>query len=312
VEPGGESFVALEPGRGCLERPVHADESARELPVADHGVRKDDVLREAGLVVAGEIDEVSPVENHQTSGPGLRVDRCAGVCIGWVPGDELARLDQSSFASPARAHRLPSDDAEHVFAARFHRVPRRLSGHQQDAVIVDRAPHPHPLGCHSTRLATARTFKTSGVAARYRRLVAITPHIVVRGADQAARFYRDAFAAEELSRIPTPDGRLMSVQLRIGGGLLHLADEFPELGVLAPPSLGGTPVVLALEVADAEAVFAQAVAAGAAVRQPLQETFWGDLHGQLDDPFGHRWNVGQHLRDVPHDEIVAAAAKAFS
>jgi PhnB protein len=142
--------------------------------------------------------------------------------------------------------------------------------------------------------------------------VAITPHIVVRGADQAARFYRDAFAAEELSRIPTPDGRLMSVQLRIGGGLLHLADEFPELGVLAPPSLGGTPVVLALEVADAEAVFAQAVAAGAAVRQPLQETFWGDLHGQLDDPFGHRWNVGRHLRDVPHDEIVAAAAKAFS
>jgi PhnB protein len=142
--------------------------------------------------------------------------------------------------------------------------------------------------------------------------VAITPHIVVRGADQAAQFYRDAFAAEELSRIPTPDGRLMSVQLLIGGGLLHLADEFPELGVLAPPSLGGTPVVLALEVADAEAVFARAVAAGAAVRQPLQEMFWGDLHGQLDDPFGHRWNVGQHLRDVPHDEIVAAAAKAFS
>ena len=101
----------------------------------------------------------------------------------------------------------------------------------------------------------------------------------------------------------------MSVQLRIADGLLHLADEFPEMGVLAPPSIGGTAVVLALEVSDAEAVFAQAVAAGAQVRQPLQDTFWGDRHGQLDDPFGHRWNVAQHLRDVPHDEVVAAAAR---
>jgi PhnB protein len=138
----------------------------------------------------------------------------------------------------------------------------------------------------------------------------LAPHIVVQGADRAAAFYRDAFGAEEVSRIPTPDGRLMSVEMRVGGGSLHLADEFPELGVLAPPSLGGTPVVLALEVEDAESVFAGAVAAGATVRQPLQEMFWGDLHGQLDDPFGHRWNVSQHVRDVTHEEIVAAAARA--
>lgn len=139
----------------------------------------------------------------------------------------------------------------------------------------------------------------------------ITPHIVVQGAEQAAAFYRDAFGAEEISRIPVPDGRLMSVQLRIAGGMLHLADEFPEMGVLAPPSFGGTPVVLALEVDDAEAVFAQGVTAGAEVRQPLADMFWGDRHGQLDDPFGHRWNISQHVRDVPHDELVAAAARAF-
>jgi PhnB protein len=102
------------------------------------------------------------------------------------------------------------------------------------------------------------------------------------------------------------------LQLGIGDGILHLADEFPEMGVLAPPSIGGTAVVLELNVADAERVFAQAVAAGADVRQPLTDMFWGDLHGQLDDPFGHRWNVSQHLRDVPHDEIVAAAAQAFA
>jgi PhnB protein len=142
--------------------------------------------------------------------------------------------------------------------------------------------------------------------------MSITPHIVVRGAARAADFYRDAFGAEELSRVPIPDGRLMSVQVRIAGGLLHLADEFPEIGVLAPPSIGGTPVVLALDVADAEAVFARAVAAGALIRQPLADMFWGDRHGQLEDPFGHRWNIAQHLRDVPHDEVVAAAAQAFA
>lgn len=139
----------------------------------------------------------------------------------------------------------------------------------------------------------------------------IVPHIVVQGAEGAAAFYAEAFGAEEISRIPVPDGRLMSIQLRIGGGMLHLADEFPEMGVLAPPTIGGTPVVLALEVDDAETVFARAVAAGATVRQPLADMFWGDRHGQLDDPFGHRWNIGQHLRDVPQDDIVAAAAEVF-
>jgi uncharacterized glyoxalase superfamily protein PhnB len=139
----------------------------------------------------------------------------------------------------------------------------------------------------------------------------IVPHIVVQGAERAAAFYAAAFGAEEVSRIPVPDGRLMSIQLRIGGGLLHIADEFPEMGVLAPPTIGGTPVVLALEADDAEAVFARAVAAGATVRQPLADMFWGDRHGQLDDPFGHRWNVGQHLRDMLQEDIVAAAARAF-
>jgi PhnB protein len=140
----------------------------------------------------------------------------------------------------------------------------------------------------------------------------ITAHIVVRDAEQAGAFYREAFGAEEIDRIPLPDGRLMSLQLRIGDSTLHVADEFPEMGVLAPPSIGGTAVVLALDVSDAEAQFAQALAAGAEVRQPLADQFWGDRHGQLDDPFGHRWNVSQHVRDVPHDEIVAAAAKLFS
>lgn len=140
----------------------------------------------------------------------------------------------------------------------------------------------------------------------------INPHIVVQGAERAAVFYSEAFDAQEVSRIPTPDGRLMSVVLQVGATQLHLADEFPEMGVLAPPTVGGTAVVLGLDVEDAEAVFAQAVAAGATVRQPVAEMFWGAKHGQLEDPFGHRWNVAQHVRDVPQEEIVGAAAKLFS
>jgi PhnB protein len=140
----------------------------------------------------------------------------------------------------------------------------------------------------------------------------ISAHIVVQDAESAVAYYHQAFGAEELDRIPTPDGRLMSVQLKIGDATLHLADEFPEMGVLAPPSVGGTPVVLALEVDNADAVFDQAIAAGGTVRQPVSDTFWGDRHGQLEDPFGHRWNIDQHVRDVPHDEVVAAVAQAFS
>ena len=89
----------------------------------------------------------------------------------------------------------------------------------------------------------------------------------------------------------------MSVQLRIGDGLLHLADE-SGVGVLAPPSIGGTPVVLAPRFPTPR-LFTQAVAAGATVRQPLQEVFWGDLHGQLDDLFGNRWNVGHICATCP-------------
>jgi PhnB protein len=140
----------------------------------------------------------------------------------------------------------------------------------------------------------------------------ITAHIVVNGADAAARFYTRAFGAEEIERIPTPDGRLMSVQLRIGDSVLHVSDEFPEMGVVGPPSLGGSPVVLALDVPDADEAFERALGAGAAVRQPLGDMFWGERHGQLEDPFGHRWNISQHLRDVPHDEVAAAAAQLFS
>jgi PhnB protein len=139
----------------------------------------------------------------------------------------------------------------------------------------------------------------------------IVPHIVVQGADRAAAFYAEAFGAEEVSRIPVPDGRLMSVQLMIGGGLLHLADEFPEMGVLAPPTIGGTPVVLALETDDAAAVFGRAVAGVAAVRHQPAAILGGDGLWQSVEAVWMRWPFGLLQRVVPQVCIGSAAAGMF-
>ena len=140
---------------------------------------------------------------------------------------------------------------------------------------------------------------------------AITPHIVVRDAARAAEWYASALGAEEAGRIDVPGGKLMQVELRFGDSTVMLADEFPEMGVLSPLSIGGTATVLHLVVADVDAVWQRAVDAGAEIRQPLGDTFWGERYGQIVDPFGHRWGLAQHLRDVPRDEIQRAATALF-
>ena len=137
----------------------------------------------------------------------------------------------------------------------------------------------------------------------------ISAHLVVRDAAGAAEWYASALGAEERGRIPVPDGRLMQVELRFGESQVMLADEFPEMGVLSP--LGGTATVLHLECEDVDAVWERAVAAGAEVRQPLAEMFWGERYGQIVDPFGHRWGLAQRVRDVPQDEIARAAWELF-
>jgi len=103
----------------------------------------------------------------------------------------------------------------------------------------------------------------------------------------------------------------MSVELTIGDSSLHVGSEFPQFGIVSPLSIGGTATVLQIETADADALWARALEAGAEARSELSDQFWGERHGQLDDPFGHRWNVAQRLREVPHEEIVAAAAQVF-
>ena len=140
----------------------------------------------------------------------------------------------------------------------------------------------------------------------------ITPHVVVPDAAEAADWYERAFGAREPSRVPLPGGKVMTTVMRIGESTVHLGSEFPQAGILSPLSIGGTATVLQINTEDADALWEQAIAAGASVHHPLANQFWGERQGQLTDPFGHRWNIAQHIRQVSDEEIAAAAAAAFA
>jgi PhnB protein len=152
---------------------------------------------------------------------------------------------------------------------------------------------------------------TESVAKTPEGMHTITPHIVVSDATAATDWYKRVLGAEERSRIEVPGGKLMQVELWFGDSAVMLADEFPELGVLSPLSVGGTATVLHLYTNGVEALWKRAVDAGAEVRQPLQDVFWGERYGQITDPFGHRWGLAQHLRSVPREEIADAVAAMF-
>lgn len=137
----------------------------------------------------------------------------------------------------------------------------------------------------------------------------ITPHLICAGAADAIAFYTKAFGAVELSRLPGAGGKLMHAAVRIGDSTLMLVDEMPEWGALGPKSLKGSPVTIHLYVEDVDASVAKAVAAGAKATMPVADMFWGDRYGQLEDPFGHRWSVATHQRDVGVDEMREAMAK---
>ena len=139
----------------------------------------------------------------------------------------------------------------------------------------------------------------------------VSAHIVVPDAAEASAWYARAFGARELSRVPLPGDRVMTVEVAIGDSVVHVGSEFPEMGILSPLAIGGTATVLQIDTPDADGRWRRALDAGAEPRGELADAFWGERHGQLADPFGHRWNVAQRIRDVPHDEIVAAAAAIF-
>ena len=140
----------------------------------------------------------------------------------------------------------------------------------------------------------------------------VMPYLIVDGASEAIDFYSSVLGASERMRMAAPQNRVGHAELSIGDSVIMLADESPDMGVLGPKTVGGTPVTLHVYVEDVDSVFDRAVAAGGKALRPVEDRFYGDRSGQFEDPFGHRWDVATHVEDVPPDEMSKRAEAAMS
>lgn len=131
----------------------------------------------------------------------------------------------------------------------------------------------------------------------------ITPYLIIKGAADAIEFYKKAFNAKELFRMPKPDGRIGHAEIKIGDSLIMLADEFPEMDALSPTTIGNTATSFMLYVEDVDAIAKQAIAAGAHVLKPVADQFYGDRNGMFADPFGHKWCIGTRKENLTEEEI---------
>jgi PhnB protein len=137
----------------------------------------------------------------------------------------------------------------------------------------------------------------------------VTPYLICKNAAKAIEFYKAAFGAKELFRMPGPGGKVMHAEIKIGDSPVMLADEMPEMGATSPETLRGTPVGLMIYVEDVDSRFKQAIAAGAKEIRPVIDQFYGDRSGTLMDPFGHKWTIGTHKEDVSSEEMQRRMAK---
>jgi PhnB protein len=131
----------------------------------------------------------------------------------------------------------------------------------------------------------------------------LTPFLTVRDAVRAIEFYKQAFGAEERGVMKGPDGKVMHAELKIGDSIIMLSDEFPDYGALSPQSIGGSAMGLHIYLDGVDAAFERAVKAGAEVEMPVMDQFWGDRYGKLKDPFGHKWSIGTHVKDLSMDDM---------
>jgi PhnB protein len=131
----------------------------------------------------------------------------------------------------------------------------------------------------------------------------VYPYLRVRDAGRALDFYKQAFGAEELFRLTEPSGRIGHAELKIGGTTLMLADEYPEMNIVGPQTLGGTSFSIHLHVDNADAWIERAVAAGATVLRPAADAFYGERSGSVRDPFGHEWLLGHQVEEVSTEEM---------
>jgi PhnB protein len=141
---------------------------------------------------------------------------------------------------------------------------------------------------------------------------AITPYLTVKNAADAIEFYKRGFGARERVRMPTPDGKVAHAELQIADSIFMLGEECPEHKSVSPQTLDGSPVGLALYVENVDEAFKRAVNAGASVKEPVDDKFWGDRSGSLTDPFGHNWMLLTHVEDVSPQEMKKRMAEAFS
>ena len=156
---------------------------------------------------------------------------------------------------------------------------------------------------------TSKAKKVSPVPKGYH---TATPYLVCRGAAEAIEFYKKAFGARELLRMPMPDGRVAHAEIQIGDSRVMLGDESPEQGARAPQTVGGTPVHIFLYLKDVDKTFAQATGAGATVEMPPMDMFWGDRYCKVQDPFGHKWNMATHIEDLTPKEMARRGAEFMS
>jgi len=141
----------------------------------------------------------------------------------------------------------------------------------------------------------------------------ITPYLIIKGAAQAIEYYKKVFGATETVRMNGPDGKVGHAELKIGDSRIMLADENPSMGQghVSAASIGASPVSLYLYIPDVDQVFERAVAAGAKILKPVQDQFYGDRSGFIQDPFGHLWGVATHVEDVAPKEMAERAKKAM-
>jgi PhnB protein len=137
----------------------------------------------------------------------------------------------------------------------------------------------------------------------------ITPYLIIKGAADGIEFYKRVFGATELMRMAGPDGRIGHAEIKIGDSAVMLADEHPEMGYRSPQSLGGTAVSMMLYVDRVDEVFKRAIETGAKELRPVEDQFYGDRSGTLNDPFGHTWTIATHMEDIPPEEMRKRAEK---
>ncbi|HKG90888.1 MAG TPA: VOC family protein [Gemmatimonadaceae bacterium] len=140
----------------------------------------------------------------------------------------------------------------------------------------------------------------------------VTPSLIVRGAAEAIEFYQRAFDAKEVSRFTGPDGKVMHAEIQVGDSRIMLGDENPAWGTLSPLSTNGNPSSLHVYVENADASYERALRAGAKVRYPIEDAFWGDRYGKVTDPFGHDWGIATRVKDLTPEEMQRAGEESMA